>query len=148
MAVLHSLRFPLYWSETDAARIAHFSSIFKFCEWAEEDFHRRLFPESFHRVLEAPVIFPRVRAECDFYKPIYAHEMVRVDVVEAVIGRKSIAYTFEVYNETRGWLAARCRVVTVAVDPRTMRGVEVPEEVKKRLLEAGARLREDLEARG
>ncbi len=135
---LHSLRLPLYWSETDAAGIAHFSSIVKFCEWAEEDLYRRLFPGRFERVGEWGVVFPRVRVECDFKAPIYAHEIVRVDIVSVEVGRSSIAYRFEVWNETRGYLAAACRIVTVSVDRRTMRSVEVPGEVREALERLGA----------
>ncbi|BAA79653.2 conserved hypothetical protein [Aeropyrum pernix K1] len=137
---VHSLRGTVFWSETDAAQIAHFSTFFKICEWAEEDFFRRaLGDEAFHGVLESNVMFPRVRAECTYHYPLHVHDDFRVDIVDVVIGVKSITYTFKVWNETHSTLSAECRLVTVAVDPRGFKSVEVPGYIRERLLEAGAR---------
>ncbi len=88
------------------------------------------------------VMFPRVRAECSYYKPLFVHDDFRVDIVDVVIGRKSITYRFEVYNESRGYKSADCTIVTVAVSPDTMEAIEVPGDVRDKLLRAGARLRE------
>ena len=38
--VIYSREDRVYWNETDTAQIAHFSSIFKFCEETEEEFFR------------------------------------------------------------------------------------------------------------
>ncbi len=131
---IFSWRSRVYWSDTDTARIAHFSSIFRFCEMAEEEFTISILgpwrPGS--------VMFPRVHAECDFQKPLHVHDKFRVDIVGVTIGGKSITWKFLIYNESRGYESAQCSIVTVAVDPETMRAVQVPEEVRRRLKAAGA----------
>ena len=143
MAPLHSLRGTVFWSETDSARIAHFSSFFKMCEWAEEDFYRRLVGDDrFHDILKQGVMFPRVRAECSFEYPLHVHDDYRVDIVDVVVGGKSVAYAFEVWNETHGRLSARCTIVTVAVDIGEFRAVDVPQDLREALLRAGARVKD------
>ncbi|MEB3861894.1 MAG: acyl-CoA thioesterase [Desulfurococcales archaeon] len=136
---IHSFKSRVYWSDTDAARIAHFSSIFRFCEMAEESlFNERL---GWRWSPRAGVMMPRVRAECDFHKPLHVHDEFRVDIVDILIGEKSITYRLEVHNETRGYKAATCSLVTVAVDPETIRPIPVPQDLRRRLLELGARER-------
>ncbi|MCE4604899.1 MAG: acyl-CoA thioesterase [Aeropyrum sp.] len=142
MAAIHSFRGTVFWSETDAARIAHFSTFFKLCEWAEEDFYRRVAGgEAFHDVLKRGVMFPRVRAECTYRYPLHVHDDFRVDIVDVVVGGKSITYRFEVWNETHGELSAECTIVTVAVDVERFEAVEVPGEFREALVRAGARMR-------
>ncbi len=127
--VLFSYRGRVYWSDTDAAQIAHFSSIFRYCERAEEE----LVVSRLGGWRPGSIVFPRVRAECDFHRPLYPHDVFRVDIVEARVGRKSITYRFRVYNETRGWLAAEGSIVVVAFDPSKGEAVEVPEEIRRAL---------------
>ncbi len=135
-APIYSFRTVMWWSETDAAGIAHFSSIFKLCEWAEESYLKSLLGERFRDATSIDVIFPRVHASCDFERPIYAHDDVRVDIVSVRVGETSVTWEFEVYDESRGWLSARCRIVTVAVRRESMSKVRVPDELR-RLLAAG-----------
>ncbi len=135
---IYSFRSRVFWSDTDAARIAHFSSFFRFCEMAEESMFHDLLgwrwrPGSF--------MMPRVKAECGYYAPLYVHDDFRVDVVDIVIGNSSITYRYEVVNETRGYKAAECSIVTVAVDPERMRSIPIPGEVREALLRIGARER-------
>ena len=131
---LHSFRTIMWWSETDAAGIAHFSSIFKLCEWAEESYLEKLLGHRFREATSLSVIFPRVHASCDFKRPIYAHDWVRVDIVAVKVGETSVTWEFEVYDESMGWLSARCRIVTVAVDRSTMQKVRVPDELRRILV--------------
>ncbi len=135
MAPLYSLEGRVYWSETDAAQIAHFTSILRYCERAEEEFMLSLFRGRWRR---GELIFPRVHVECDYYTPLAPHERWRVDIVSIRLGAKSIEYNFEVYNLDRGELAARGKIVAVAFDPRRGLAVEIPGEARKILLEAGA----------
>jgi len=130
---LFSYRGRVYWSDTDAAQIAHFSSFFRYCERAEEEF----IVSRLGGWRRGGIVFPRVRAECDFRAPMYPHDLFRVDIVGARVGRKSITYEFRVYNESRGWLAAEGSIVVVAFDPVRGEAVPVPEELR-RLLEGAS----------
>lgn len=136
--VIYSREDRVYWNETDTARIAHFSSIFKFCEETEEEF--------FASVLDARwrpgnVMFPRVHASCDFTSPLRVHDRYRVEIRDIIIGRKSITYKFRIVNLDLNAPAAECTIVTVAINPETFQPVPVPEKLVQKLLQHGARMR-------
>ncbi len=138
MGAIYSKRLTVYWSESDAAGIAHFSSFFKFLEWTEEDFMEEVLGSLPSR---PPVIFPRVHASCDYLSPLRVHEKARIDMVSIVVGRSSVTYEFIVYNESMGTESARCRITAVAVDPSTLKPVKLPEDLVKALVGRGAKLR-------
>lgn len=82
-------------SDTDAAGIVHFSTIFFWVEATEE---------ALFRLLKLPFLrtdgnkitgFPRVRVECDFLAPIYREDMVTVALTPQEIGDKKLVWNFE-----------------------------------------------------
>ncbi|MET1101368.1 MAG: thioesterase family protein [Pyrodictiaceae archaeon] len=134
---IYSSTYRVYWSETDAALMMHFSNFFRVCERVEEEFFwtlgLRFDPHS-------DIIFPRVHASCDYRSPLHPGDAYRVDLVEILVGKSSITYRYRFYNESRGGrLAAECTIVAVAYDRRTGRSIEVPGELRKLLLEKGAK---------
>lgn len=138
---IYSYRSTAYWNETDAAGIVHFSNYFRYCERAEEEFFKKLlggFPGILSRY---SVIVPRVRAACDYYRPIFPHDDFRVDIVDLELGNKSIRYRFEIFNESRGFKAADCEVVIAIVDPSVMKSIEIPGPLRELLKSVGARER-------
>ncbi len=138
MAIL-SLRGRVYWSETDAAQIAHFTSFLRYCEKTEEEF---IIKSTGRGWSPGSIVFPRVHASCDYNAPLRVHDEYRVDLVDVVIGEKSITYKYEVWNETLGALSAKCTIVTVAYDPYKMEAVPVPAELIEAMAKMGARKRE------
>jgi len=138
-----SARYRVRWSETDAAGFVHFSNFLRYCERAEEDFLLSLgFRYRFIRGTSIPLVaFPRVRAGCEYRAPLRPGDVFRVDIVDVVVGNKSIAYRFEIMNETLGRLSAVCEIVAVAYSLERGESVPVPSELREKLLAAGARLR-------
>lgn len=144
MAPLFSAKYRVWWSETDAALMMHFSNFFRACERTEEEFLSSLGVTQVGRP-GSRLLMPRVRAECDYESPLRPGDVYRVDLVDLVLGRSSLQYTYEIYNETAGRLSARCRIVTVVYDEATGRAREIPRELRERLLSAGARQRDDVD---
>ena len=82
-------------SDTDAAGIVHFSTIFFWVEATEE---------ALFRSLKLPFLkfegnklsgFPRVRVECDYLSPVYRDELVVVEINPDEIGDKRIIWAFK-----------------------------------------------------
>ncbi|MEB3779661.1 MAG: acyl-CoA thioesterase [Desulfurococcales archaeon] len=142
---LYSRKYRVYWSETDAARIVHFSNYFRYCERTEEEFLYELAGGKYNYPIEASgseILMPRVHAECDYEFPLFPGDTFRVDIVDVVLGNKSITYTYEIYNESKGGVkAARCSIVVVALDVKSMKGVPIPGHIREMLLNAGARIK-------
>ena len=81
-------------SDTDAAGIVHFSTIFFWVEATEEAVFRHL-QLPFLRTEGAKLTgFPRVRVECDFLSPIYREDVVTVVLTPVEIGDKKLVWGF------------------------------------------------------
>jgi acyl-CoA thioesterase FadM len=81
-------------SDTDAAGIVHFSTVFFWVEATEEALFRHL-KLPFLRTEGAKITgFPRVRVECDFLSPIYREDVVTVSLTSIEIGDKKLVWGF------------------------------------------------------
>ncbi|MDT7870477.1 MAG: thioesterase family protein [Thermoproteus sp.] len=103
-------RFHIYWSQTDAAGIVHFSEFFSLVEHAEEELYRS------RGVLDAHGRMPRVEAHAVFKSPLRRGDEVRVVLRPLELKEKAVKYGFEVYNETEGVLSASGYIVAVCVE--------------------------------
>jgi acyl-CoA thioesterase FadM len=76
-------------SDTDAAGIVHFSTVFFWVEATEEALFRHL-KLPFLRTEGAKLTgFPRVRVECDFLSPIYREDVVTVALTPVYAWREA-----------------------------------------------------------
>ena len=133
---IYSLKGRVYWSETDAAQIAHFTSFLRYCEKTEEEF---LLGLGLERSFPPRILFPRVHVEIDYLVPLRVHDEYRVDLEEVELGRKSITWRYRIHNLTLGEPSADCTIVTVAFDPSTWTSIEIPRELREKILEAAGR---------
>ena len=82
-------------SDTDAAGIVHFTTVFFWVEATEEALFRQL-KLPFIRAEGAKLTgFPRVRVECDFLSPIHREDVVTVALSPDEIGDKKLVWAFE-----------------------------------------------------
>ena len=136
---IYTLEGRAYWADADPAGIVYFARLIEYCARAEEEFLVTTAGAGWRPGLP---VFPRVRVECDFQAPIRVHERWRVSIDRLLVGKTSLDYRFTVENLDAGATAARGRIVTVALDPATGRPVQLPEELRRALLRAGAEARE------
>ncbi|MEM0365793.1 MAG: thioesterase family protein [Acidilobaceae archaeon] len=137
---IYTYRSTAYWNETDAAGIVHFSNYFRYCERAEEEFLKSIVEEFLRLREKYGIIVPRVKASCSYSYPIYPHDDYRVDIIDIELGNKSITYKYEIFNESRGGVkSAECEIVVAVVDPRIMKSIEIPKELREILKKWGAR---------
>ena len=128
-------------SETDMAGIVHYSNFFKYMETAEHAFYRSL---GFSVVAPAEVEgesvgWPRVHAECDYYRPLRFEDTVEIHLLVRELREKSIGYDFifrrlepePVIEVARGAMA----VVSVVFDATLgrMRAVPLPAAIAQKM---------------
>jgi len=129
---LFTAKYRVYWSETDAALIMHFSNFFRICERAEEDFLESIGLLSYRdRATGQRILLPRVHAECDFFAPLRPGDHYRVELSELNFGNKSIEYVWKIYNEDLNRESSRCRIVAAFYDEKVRKAVPIPENFKK-----------------
>ena len=81
-------------SDTDAAGIVHFSTVFFWVEATEEALFRELKLPFLRAEGSKLTGFPRVRVECDFLSPIYREDVVTVALTPVEIGDKKLVWGF------------------------------------------------------
>ena len=109
-------------SDTDAAGIVHFSTIFFWVEATEEALFRQLKLPFLRTEGTKLTGFPRVRVECDFLFPIYREDIVTVALSPNEIGDKKLDEMVKEYLranpgmvvEARNRVAARLEETRVA----------------------------------
>lgn len=82
-------------SDTDAAGIIHFSTIFFWVEATEEALFRHLKLNFLKSDGNKLMGFPRVRVECDYLAPIYREDVVVLELSPRELGDKKIVWNFK-----------------------------------------------------
>jgi acyl-CoA thioester hydrolase len=100
-----------HFSDTDAAGIVHFSTIFFWVEATEEALFRHLHLPFLKTEGAKLTGFPRVRVECDFLSPIYREDVVKVVLTPAEIGDKKLVWLFDAHVGERA--VAKGKLTTV-----------------------------------
>ncbi|MEY2600100.1 MAG: hypothetical protein RLZZ142_2359 [Verrucomicrobiota bacterium] len=127
-------------AETDMAGIVHFSNFFRMMEAAEHAFLRSL-GASVHGAGEGGSVqgWPRVRATCEYLKPLRFEQCVEIEVRVAEVRNRSVCYQFGFRRPGEGEWVARGEVVAVfaRVDPSTgqLGAQPIPEPLRSALLE-------------
>ena len=130
-------------SETDMAGIVHYSNFFKYMETAEHAFYRSLGTSVVMKHVDPPLGWPRVHAECDYFKPLRFEDLIEVHMLIKEKKSKSLTFVFRFYklNGVREEVArGLLTVVCVAHADGAMRAVEMPKELAEKIDIAPAEL--------
>jgi acyl-CoA thioester hydrolase len=85
-------------SDTDMAGIVHYSNFFRYMETAEHGFFRSLGHSVVMDKFEPPMGWPRVRAECEYRKPLYFEDEVEIHLLVSEKKSKSLSYVFKFWK--------------------------------------------------
>lgn len=138
---VHTLRTcrRVEFADTDMAGIIHFSRYFVFMESAEHELFNAV-GTSVHTTVDGEAIgWPRLRASCEFVRPVRFEDEVEIVARVRRKGSRSITWGFELRH--RGELVARGELVTVCcalAAGAPPRSIPIPETIARRLAEAPA----------
>jgi acyl-CoA thioester hydrolase len=130
-------------SETDMAGIVHYSNFFKYMETAEHAFYRSLGTSVVMKNVDPPLGWPRVHAECDYFKPLRFEDLVEVHMLVKEKKPKALTFVFRFYklNGAREEVArGSLTVVCVTHKDGGMRSVEMPADLAAKIEVAPASL--------
>ena len=128
-------------SETDMAGIMHYSNFFRFMESAEHAFYRALGHSVVMTNVDPPLGWPRVHADCDYFRPLRFEDLVEVHMLVKEKKSKALTYLFRFYkmNNAREEVArGSLTVVCVTHQDGAMRAVEIPQEIADKIEVASA----------
>jgi YbgC/YbaW family acyl-CoA thioester hydrolase len=125
-------------SDTDMAGIMHYSNYFRFMETAEHAFFRSLGLSIASSPSDAPVGWPRVRAECDFTLPLHFEDEVEIHLLVREKRSKSLSYLFKFrkLNDSPAPEVARGALTVVCVRHEPggkMRACSIPPSLAERI---------------
>jgi acyl-CoA thioester hydrolase len=117
-------------ADTDLAGIVHFANFYRYMEDAEHEFFRSLGLKMLNRQTDGSVIsWPRVSAACNFKAPAHYEDILRIRLVVARVGVKSLTYKIDIFRDET--LLARGEVKTVCCLFRHgegLKSMEIPAE--------------------
>ena len=104
-------------SETDMAGIVHYSNFFRYMEAAEHGFFRSLGYSVVTRMVDPPVGWPRVRAECEYKQPLRFEDEIEIQMLVSEKRSKALTYQFRIrkLNGTAPVEVARGSLTVVCV---------------------------------
>lgn len=123
-------------ADTDAAGIMHFSRFFTFMEQTEHEFYRSLgFSVDWEKQESLGVGWPRVKAECEYLKPLRFEDEVDIQLVVREVRNRSLALEFTFRHAGVEVARGRLTVVCVAKDPTTkqLKAVAIPAAIRTKL---------------
>ena len=127
----YSVEYRVYWSDTDAAGIAHFTSILKMVEKAEEDLYRSIGIQSVHTTL------PRIEVHVRYRAPLRWGDLAKIELKLEEARRRGLRYGFKIYNVSINKLAAEGYIAVACV--KKSEGSIAPTECPEELFEAWKR---------
>ena len=118
------------WIDTDAAGIAHWTTVFRFIEAAEAHLHETLGirARTFGRT-------PRVHVEADFRLQLPFYASVTVELKVVAVGDSSLRYGFTVISAEGTVVVGQ--LVVVHIDADRGQAMSWPADIRALLLEGG-----------
>ena len=136
--------YRVWWNETDAAGIVHFTNFLRYCERAEEELLQSIGFQHEEEKLKTPrIVLPRVKAACEYLYPLWPADKYTVSIDHIIIGCKSITYSFTITNDTKNKISAKCTITAVAYNTEKGTTIPIPHEIIEKLVAKGAKLRDN-----
>jgi len=128
--------------ETDAAGIAHFSSLIVYMEQAEHALLRSIglsvaptHTSQYKKAAKEDQSFswPRVKVECDFQSPARFEDVLLVETSVASLGMKSVAYQHLITNGSSSIATGKLTCVCCAFQEDSLASVPIPTRIRELL---------------
>ena len=126
----YRLRRRVHFHETDVAGIVHFSVFFKYMEEAEHAMWREA-GLSIHAVGDN-IGWPRVASAFEFYRPLRFEDEFDVHLRITEMTNKTIRYECTLTKNDEKIASGSMTIARVQKKP-TMRGIEIPRDVRDRI---------------
>jgi len=126
----YSFRRRVQFYETDVAGLVHFSWFFRYMEEAEHAMWREA-GLSIHPP-DSDIGWPRIASSFEFYRPLRFEDEFDVHLRVAEMTKKTIRYECTLTKNDQKIASGTMTIACVRKKP-TMQGIEIPEDVAKRI---------------
>ena len=130
----YSIEEYVRWEDIDAAGIINYQAYLRFFALAEAELLRSAGLNYRYLFESLGIWLPRVRVECNFFRPVKLDELLVVEAWFSRIGRTSVHLDFEVRRKSEpAAIVASGRYVLVCVRQKDFGPIPVPAEIRERL---------------
>jgi len=126
----YTFRRRVQFYETDVAGIVHFSWFFRYMEEAEHALWREAGLSIHPR--DSDIGWPRIATSFEFYRPLRFEDEFDVHLRVAEMTKKTIRYECTLTKGDEKIATGSMTIACVRKKP-TMQGIEIPDEVRKRV---------------
>jgi len=125
-------RIVVRFGDADPAGLVYYPVIFHYFHVAMEEFFAARAGVSYARLMaEERLGFPAVKAETEFFAPLFYGDEADIEVAVARVGKSSVAFEYAARRASDAILCARSRQVHAAMNLDTRRAVPVPEHLRR-----------------
>lgn len=114
--------------DADAAGVLFFARYLSLSHDAYEEFMASRGISFRAQITEGTFILPVVHAECDYRRPLWVGDEVRIEVSVAEVRSRSYTISYVLYTPD-GLKSAACKTVHAVVDKETRKAIPVPKLV-------------------
>ena len=133
---MFTARYPVRFSDIDAAGIVYYPRFFYFCHQAFEDFFNEKSSFSYAAMInEKKFGFPVVNIESNFIKPLAFGDHINVRVKIKKIGNSSLSCSYEIFLNDPTNIHFKAEITTVCVDLISRKSMPIPDDIKNFLQE-------------
>jgi YbgC/YbaW family acyl-CoA thioester hydrolase len=129
----YSIEEYVRWEDIDAAGIINYQAYLRFFALAEAELLRSAGLNYRYLFESLGIWLPRVRVECNFFRPVKLDELLVVEAFFSRIGRTSVHLDFAVRRKAEPDVVASGRYVLVCVRQKDFAPIPVPVEIRERL---------------
>ncbi|MGE3182494.1 MAG: acyl-CoA thioesterase [Phycisphaerae bacterium] len=123
-------------AETDMAGVMHFSNYYRWMEEVEHALWRSLGMSVVKREAgeDDALSWPRVRTNCEYFKPARFEDALELSIAVSAIGRKSLSFLIEFKRNDETLARGESVCVCCRMKDGVFRSVEIPEAIREKLL--------------
>ncbi len=109
---------PVRFGDTDPYGVVYFASYFRYCHHGIEEFFRHLGipPKELFRNQQEGFGLPIAGASCDFLRPVWYGETLRLAVSILQAKPKALTFGFHFYRQDKNEIVARGQATIVTID--------------------------------
>ena len=118
--------------DTDAAGLIFFANQFKIIHDAYESLLEKFGWSFAHMLKKSPYFLPIVHAECDYKKPLFVGDKIKISVAVEHIGTTSFTFTYVITN-SRNICVGTGKTVHVIIHKKTSKKTPLPPSLRRAL---------------
>jgi len=128
----NSTEIRVYYADTDHEGVVYYANYLRWFEIGRTEILRQ-YGYDYSGIEKNNIIVPVVEVKCSYKQSAKYNDVAIINTTIGNIGNSSIRFNYEVKRKIDNELLAEGYTINVFVDRKTMKSIEIPEELRKAL---------------